>query len=428
VTVTADAQAQVDRVYKEHAARILAVLTRIFGFHNLQLAEDVLQEAFGKALEVWRAQGVPDNPAAWVMQTAKNQAIDAVRTHKTRTKFAPDLAQHLESEWSLGSTVAQEFAEERIKQDQLRMIVVCCSTDVGAENLLPFVLRALCGFTVPAVGRALVLPEATVRKRIARTQERLAERLLELPAPESREATLDAVHTVLYLMFNEGFHSSSADDVLDVALCQEAMSLLKLISDEPAIANRDTVGLLALMHFHFARVRARLDAEGFAVPIDLQDRALWNHDWIAKGERLIDRLGEMRPGASGRFPVEARIAREHCIAPSFEQTRWSRIVELYDDLVRITQSPLALLTRWVAVGYGGELDDAIAAVEKLVEHRALRASHLPLASLAHLVAKKGDAPRARELAALSKAKGGTPREHRLMDAQLERLLRGATTS
>lgn len=420
--MSVDAQQLVDRVYKEHAGRILAVLTRMFGFANLQLAEDVLQEAFAKAFVHWGEHGVPLQPAAWIMQAAKNQAIDAVRANKTRTRFAPDLSQHLESEWSLGATVEAEFTDARIKEDQLRMIVVCCSTDVGTENLIPFVLRSLCGFTVPAVARALVLPEATVRKRVSRTQERLASYRFELPPADQREATLDAVHTVLYLMFNEGFHSSGTESAIDVALCQEAMQLVKLIADEPAIANRDTVGLLALMHFHFARVRARLDSEGFNVPIDLQDRTLWNREWIQLGEGLLERIDAALPGGRGRFPLEARIAREHCVAPSFAETRWPVIVGLYDELLTITSSPLVELTRWVAVGYAGHLDDAITAIEKLVDHHALRASHLPLASLAHLVAKRGDAPRARSLATASKALGGTAREHRLMDEQLERLL------
>ncbi|MEZ0312647.1 MAG: RNA polymerase sigma factor [Myxococcota bacterium] len=423
-----DAQAHVDRVYKEHAARILAVLTRIFGLRNIELAEDVLQEAFRKALEHWNDAGVPDNPAAWIMQTAKHQAIDAVRTNKTRVRFAPDLTQHLESEWSLGSTIDQEFAEERIHDDQLRMIVICCASDVGSENLIPFVLRSLCGFTIPAVARALVLPEAAVRKRIARTQERLAEARFELPPAEQRDATLDAVHTVLYLMFNEGFHSSDAESALDVALCQEAMQLVKLVADEPSVANRDTLGLLALMYFHFARVQARLDAEGYAVPIDLQNRSLWNQEWIRRGEGLLERMDAARPGGRDRFPVEARIAREHCVAASFSETRWPTIVALYDELVRITDSPLAELTRWVAAGYAGQVHEAIAAIEKLVDHHALRASHLPLAALAHLLAKAGKAERARELAAAAKAKGGTPREHRLMDEQLERLLGSASSS
>ncbi len=418
---------ELDRVYKEHSARILAVLTRIFGLRNLQLAEDVLHEAFRKALEHWNAHGVPENPAAWIMQTAKNQAIDAVRANKTKTRFAPDLTQHLESEWSLGSTIDREFVEERVRDDQLRMIVVCCSTDVGTQNLIPFVLRSLCGFTIPAVARALVLPEAAVRKRIARTQERLAEHPFEMPPTEQRDATLDAVHTVLYLMFNEGFHSSDAEATLDIALCQEAMQLAKLLADAREIANRDTLGLLALMQFHFARVRARLDGEGHPVPIDLQNRALWNREWIAEGERLLERMADMS-GGRGRFPVEARVAREHCVAPSFADTRWPVIVALYDELVSITGSPLAELTRWVAAGYAGQVREAIAAIEELADHHALRASHLPLASLAHLVAKTGDAERARAFADASKARGGTPREHRLMDEQLERLLASATSS
>jgi len=166
-----DGDLRIERVYSEHASRILAVLVRLFGTRNLELAEDVLQEAFRKAVVTWREEGVPENPAAWIMAAAKNQAIDAIRGQRTRRRFSEDLANHLESGWTMSYTVDQEFEETRIKDHQLRMIFMCTSAELPPENRIPLILRTLCGFSIPAICRALFLPEATVKKRLLRTRE-----------------------------------------------------------------------------------------------------------------------------------------------------------------------------------------------------------------------------------------------------------------
>src|SRR5678816_1010701 len=175
---------------------------------NLELAEDVLQEAFRKAVVTWREEGVPENPAAWIMAAAKHQAIDAIRGQRTRRRFSDDLANHLESGWTMSYTVDQQFDETRIKDHQLRMIFMCTGADLPPENRIPLILRTLCGFSIPAICRALFLPEATVKKRLLRTRERLEGHTFEFPAADRLPDAMDTVHTVIYLLFNEGFHSS----------------------------------------------------------------------------------------------------------------------------------------------------------------------------------------------------------------------------
>jgi RNA polymerase sigma-70 factor (ECF subfamily) len=415
-----DIKTHIAQIYKADSARLLAVLTRIFGSHNFELAEDTLQDAFSKALIHWQQKGIPDNPSSWIIRTAKNQAIDTIRANKTKTKFADDLTQLLESEWSLGNTVKQEFKESNIKDDQLRMIFMCCHEDIKPENRIPFILKTLCGFSIQAIVRALLLPEATVKKRLLRTREKLKDHKLEIP--DKLIEAMDTVHTVLYLLFNEGFHCSDGQQAINIMFCQEAIGLVNLLIDEPQIANQDTLALFALMHFHIARVDSRVDKDGFNIPIDLQDRKLWKMEYFNTANQFL-KLAQLVPSeASGRFFYEALIAKEHCQAIAFEQTNWHLIVEHYEKLIQITGSPIARLNQAIAIGYAGDTSTAIKRVEFLEGDKTLKRSHMPLAILAHLNAKVGDKKRAYQLAAESKKMGGTPHEHRLMMHQIERLL------
>jgi RNA polymerase sigma-70 factor (ECF subfamily) len=426
-----DSEAAVEKVYGENASRILAALVRIFGTRNLELAEDVLQEAFRKALVSWQQDGVPENPAAWIMTAAKHQAVDAIRGQRTQRRFSEDLASHLESGWTLSYTVEQEFEETRIRDHQLRMIFMCTSADLAPENRIPLILRTLCGLSVPAICRALFLPEATVKKRLLRTRERLQGHTFEFPPPERLPHAMDTVHTVIYLLFNEGFHSSETGAgaaPMNLELCREAVHLASLLVEEPRVVNGDTLGLLALMQLHLARAAARLGPQGAAVavphtiPIDRQDRSLWDAAQIQLARNLIALAGAAPPGASGRFLIEARIAEQHCRAPTFEATDWRAIVALYDELVAATSSPVAELHRAVAVAYAGDPRGAMARVLELRERDVLRGSHVPPAVLAHVAALMGDGEAARRYAEESKRLGGAPHEQQAMLEQVERLL------
>jgi RNA polymerase sigma-70 factor (ECF subfamily) len=411
-----------EAVFREHGARLLAVLVRLFGTRHLELAEDVLQEAFRKALVTWAEQGVPAHPVGWIMTAARNHAIDVIRARRTRTRFSEDLAHHLKSDWTLSYAVEREFSEARIQDDQLRMIFMCTGADLSPENRLPLILRSLCGFSIPAIARALVLPEATVKKRLLRTRQRLEGRAFAVPPVEALPGSMDSVHTVLYLLFNEGFHSSEAGRAMDLELCREAIRLANLLVGEPRIVNRDTIGLLALMNFHLARADARVDADGFNVPLDLQDRTRWDQAGIELGHGLLRLAPAVAPGASGRFDVEAHIAAEHCRASRFEETDWPAIVRLYDGLVEVTGSPIARLNQAVAIAYAGDAEGAIRSVLALRDHPVLKGSHLPAALLAHLYARTGDEALARRHAEESSRLGGTPHEQRVMLMQVERLL------
>ncbi len=417
-----DVKKRLVNIFKSDSPKILAVLTRIFGTHNFDLAEDTLQDAFSKALIHWQQKGIPDNPPAWIIQTAKNQAIDIIRAHKTKLKFADDLTQLLQSEWSLGNTVEQEFKEMNIKDDQLRMVFMCCHEDIKPENRISFILKVLCGFSIHAISRALLVPEATIKKRLLRTKKKLRNHKFELPQPEKLIKAMDTVHTVLYLLFNEGFHCTEERRSVNTLFCQEAIGLTNLLIEEPKIANQETFALFALMHFNIARIDSKVDQKGFNIPIDLQDRKRWNKEFIKTANKVLNIAKAAPREASGRFFYEAQIAKEHCQAKTFELTDWDLIVQYYNSLIEITDSPVARLNQAIAIGYAGDTKTAIELTQSLSRHNLLKQSHMPLAILAHLYAKAGDKKQAYQLAAVAKDKGGTQHENRLMMLQIERLL------
>ena len=253
-----------DHLFRREAGRMVATLTRIFGVHNLALAEDVVQDAFCRALEVWKFRGVPENPSAWLMATAKNRALDVLRRERTARTFAPELGRLLESEWTVAPAVHELFGPSAIKDDQLRMMFSCCHPRLPEEAQVALMLHILCGFSVSEVASAFVSGEAAMEKRISRAKKVLAgsKRLFDIADADDFAARLPAVQRALYLLFNEGYHGASRRIAVRAELCHEAMRLATLLREHPLAATPATYALSALMCLHAARLPARLDASG----------------------------------------------------------------------------------------------------------------------------------------------------------------------
>jgi RNA polymerase sigma factor (sigma-70 family) len=328
---------------------MVAALTRVFGVHNLALAEDVVQDAFCRALEVWKFRGVPENPSAWLMATAKNRALDVLRRERTARTFAPEFGRLLESEWTLAPVVEELFGATAIKDDQLRMMFSCCHPKLAEEAQVALVLHILCGFGVTEIAGAFLSSTAAIEKRISRAKRVLAasKRLFELKNAHEFSARLAAVQRALYLLFNEGYHGACAESAVRVELCREAMRLVGLLLEHPLASTPSTYALSALMCFDAARLPARVDAAGHLHSFLNQDRSRWDRDLVAEGHRLLDL------SATGseltEYHVEAAIASVHALAPRAEDTNWARIVALYDTLLAIRPSPVVALNRAIAV-------------------------------------------------------------------------------
>jgi RNA polymerase sigma-70 factor (ECF subfamily) len=339
-----------EHLFRREAGRMVAVLTHLFGVHNLSLVEDVVQDAFCRAMQVWPFRGVPENPSAWLMATAKNRALDVLRRERTARTYEPELSRLLESEWTLAPVVEEMFTDNAIKDDLLRMMFSCCHPRLPEEAQVMLMLHILCGFSVDEVASAFVTTHTAVEKRIPRAKKVLAgsEKLFDTEAPADFSARLPAVHRALYLLFNEGYHGASAEFVVRTELCHEAMRLAALLLDHPLGAIPTSYALSALMCLNRARLPARLDAAGKLNSLFDQDRSLWDQALVNEGLQLLELSA--KGTELTEYHVEAAIAAVHATASSMQDTNWKHIVSLYDTLISIRPTPIVALNRAIAIG------------------------------------------------------------------------------
>ncbi|HEV2551003.1 MAG TPA: DUF6596 domain-containing protein [Stellaceae bacterium] len=378
-----------DHLFRHEAGRMVAALTRIFGIHNLALAEDVVQDAFCRALEVWRIRGMPENPSGWLMATAKNRALDVLRRERRARGFAPELGRLLESEWTLAPTVEQLFGASAIKDDMLRMTFSCCQPRLPEASRVMLVLHILCGFSVGEVAGAFVSRHAAIEKRIARAKKVLAgsQRLFDTGAPADFSARLPAVQRALYLLFNEGYHGACAETAVRAELCREAMRLLALLIEHPLGATPASFALAALMCLDAARLPGRIGPSGDLVPLFEQDRAQWDRSLIAEGLEFLER------SASGteltEYHLEAAIASVHARARLPEETDWATIVSLYDRLLAMRRSPVVALNRAIAVAQNEGPERGLDEIRAIADRERLSAYPFYAAAQGELELRRG---------------------------------------
>jgi RNA polymerase sigma factor (sigma-70 family) len=362
-----------DHLFRRESGRMIAALIRVFGVHNLALAEDVVQDALCRALEVWKLRGTPENPSAWLMTTAKNRAVDVLRRERRARAFAPELERLLESEWTFTPTIEEAFGPHAIRDDELRMMFSCVDPRLGEESQVALILHILCGFSVNELANAFLTSAAAMEKRLTRAKQVLSgsKRLFELCDGEDFQSRLSAIQRALYLLFNEGYHGSCAEKVVRVELCREAMRLAAALTDHPLAAIPATRALLALMCLHAARLPTRVDKSGSLSLLAHQDRSQWNTELIAHGQKLLElsATGE----ELSEYHVEAAIAWCHVTAPSARETNWSQIVSLYDTLLAIRPSPVIALNRAIAVAQHEGPEGGLAALRAIRDRERLGA-------------------------------------------------------
>jgi RNA polymerase sigma-70 factor (ECF subfamily) len=410
-----------EHLFRHESGRLVAALTRIFGVHNLALAEDVVQDAFCRALEVWKVRGIPDNPSAWLMTVAKRRALDIVRRERTARTFAPELSRVLESEWTLAPAIDEAFAGSTIRDEQLRMMFSCCDPRLPEEVQVALVLNILCGFGAREIASAFLTSRAAMEKRISRGKKVLADsqRLFDLADAEFGER-LSAVRRALYLLFNEGYHGASTEGAVRSELCEEALRLTLLLLESPLATASETYALAALMCLHAAKLPARLDSEGDLNPLLEQDRSRWDAQLVEQGLALLD------SSASGSvvsaYHVEAAIAAVHATAHSVEETNWEAIVNLYDRLMAIAPSPIVALNRAIAIGQRDGPEHGLASIASITDVDRLR--HYPFypAAIGELELRRGNLNAAEHhfCAAAALARSGAERrflEKRVRDAR-----------
>jgi RNA polymerase sigma factor (sigma-70 family) len=410
---------QVDEhLFRQEAGRLTSALIRIFGIHNLELAEDVVQDAFCRALEIWPVRGVPDNPSAWLMTTARNRALDIVRRQRTANTFAPELGRMLESEWTLMPTVDEILAADAIPDSMLRMMFSCCHPRLSESAQVALILNILCGFSVQEISDACASGHAAVEKRIVRGKKVLADskRLFDTAVPTDFANRLPAVQRALYLLFNEGYHGASPVASVRAELCNEAIRLTAVLLQHHLGGTPATYALAALMALTAARLPARTDISGNLVALFDQDRTLWNRTRLSEGMRLLELSAS--GGDLTAYHIEAAMASVHAMAQSTEDTDWNTIISLYDSLLRIHPSPIVALNRAIAIAQrdgpdrGRELIQAIPSGDRLASYPFYSAA------LGECELRCGEGARAREHFRKALANARNPMERSFFQQRL----------
>jgi len=349
---------------------MVSYLTRIFGLGRLDLAEDVVQDTLCRALETWPVQGLPDNPSAWLMRVSRNRAIDLLRRDEQFRYFTPELTHLLKLREHL--PVETPAFQKEIQDDQLRMMFSCCHPDLSPEVQVTLILKTLCGFSVAEIAHALLANEDSIEKRLgrARKQFRLSGPFVELTDLSEIPKRLETIYEAIYLLFNEGYHGSEAEETVREDLCFEAIRLALLLSEHPAGARPKTYALVALLCFHAARLSGRMDDQGSLVQLEMQDRSKWDRDLIAKGFQFLKKaaIGE----ELSEYHVEAAIASLHCAAVTYDETDWTAISKLYDSLYQLKPSPIVALNRAVAIGKARTPDEGLTALNSIPDSEKLK--------------------------------------------------------
>ena len=388
----ADLQHAIAETWRAESPKVIAALVRMV--RDLDLAEELAQDALVTALERWPASGLPDNPGAWLMATAKHRAIDHLRRAQLQLRKHAQIAQELDGLHDELHAAREDALDDDIGDDLLRLIFVACHPLLSPQARVALTLRLLCGLTTDEIARAFLVPEATVAQRIVRAKRTLgeADAAFEVPRREQLPERLSAVLGVVYLVFNEGYAATAGDDWMRPGLCAQALRLGRLLV-ELVPGEAEAFGLLALMELQASRTAARTGPDGEPVLLADQDRARWDHAAIERGLAALAQARRLSP-APGSYTLQAGIAACHARAASVDATDWGQIVALYDALELVSPSPVVTLNRAVAVSMHAGPGEALALVDALVEVPALRAYHLLPAvrgDLLHRLGRGGEA-------------------------------------
>jgi RNA polymerase sigma factor (sigma-70 family) len=388
-----DARSAIDAVWRIESARLIAGLARIVG--DIGEAEDLAQDALLIALEKWPIIGVPDNPGAWLMATAKHRAIDLLRRNKLHHSKQEMLGHELDAQQQSAVPDLDAELDDDIGDDLLRLVFTTCHPAISTGAQVALTLRLLGGLTTDEIARAFLVPEPTIAQRIVRAKKTLsaAKVAFEVPRGPELAARLSSVLGVIYLIFNEGYSATAGEDWMRPALCEDALRLGRILA-ELAPGEPEVHGLVALMEIQASRMRARTKPNGEPVLLLDQDRARWDYVLIRRGLDALSRA-ESLGGAAGPYAMQAAIAACHARARTGEETDWERIASLYETLARLTPNPVIELNRAVAIAMARGPAAGLALVDTLVSERSLEKYHLLPSVRGDLLAKLGRAPEAR---------------------------------
>lgn len=365
----ASVEALINSIYRNESRGVLATLIRLL--KDFDLAEEALQEAFTAAMQQWPSEGVPNNPRAWLVSTGRFKAIDQLRKRARFNTSWEDVAETLAEELHSDD---EEFAQDHLADDQLRLIFTCCHPSLAPEAQLALTLREVCGLTTEAIASAFLISPSTLAQRIVRAKNKIRDAKIpyEIPARSELPARLDAVLQVIYLVFNEGYSASSGNALIRRELTEEAIRLGRLLLQ--LLPAAEVMGLLALMLIQDSRRDARVNSQGDLIRLEDQNRQLWDQQKIAEGATLIRQA--LASGQADIYCLQAAIAALHAEAPSFSETDWGEICGFYDLLLARNPSPIIELNRAVAIAHRDGPAQGLALLDDLTARNQLREYHL----------------------------------------------------
>lgn len=371
-----DNQELIPNLFRSEFSKIVSVLCKTYGFSNMQLAEDIVSDTFLKATETWGLKGIPDNPTAWLYKVAKNMAIDGFRRERLfRQKIKPELAYQTD----ISEEVEIDWSDNNIKDSQLQMLFAICNPVISPKAQIALALRILCGFGITEIAKAFLSQNETINKRLQRAKKKLRENEIDLTRPTSveMENRLNNVLSVLYLLFNEGYYSTSSEKNLRKELCYESMRLIYLLLDNEPTNKPRVNALMALFCFHASRFDARTDSSGEQVIYSKQNTKEWNYELIEKGEYYLQLSAKNK--TLTKYHLEAAIAFYHT-RPKDSKEKWENILQLYNKLLQFEYSPIVALNRTYALAKASSIEKAIAECLK-IDLKQNHLYHLLLAEL-----------------------------------------------
>lgn len=382
----------VDHLFRHQAGQMIATLVRVFGPRHIDLAEEVVQEALVKALQLWSYRGIPENPSAWLIQVAKNRALDRLRREASLQEKSEEIIRAFAAQEALINQ--HTGSNNEALDDSLAMIFMACHPAIAREARVALTLKTVGGFGTSEIARAFLAKEPTIAQRLVRAKRLIRDEgmTFELPSSKEMSVRLDSVLEVVYLMFNEGYAAHSGENLVRADLCEEAIRLCSLIVQHPATNLPKSHALLSLMLFQAARLATRVGEGGELSLLSEQDRTRWDRRLMARGFHHLDR------SAAGQefteYHLQAAIASCHAAASKYDLTNWEQIVRLYDLLVELNPSPVIALNRAVAIAKHHGPDAGMREVEKVLEHPALRQYYLLPATVGELWQELGESHKA----------------------------------
>jgi RNA polymerase sigma factor (sigma-70 family) len=417
-----DIHKTIEAVWKIESTRLIAAIARVT--RDIGIAEELAQDALVTALEVWPEEGIPNNPAAWLMTAAKRRALDSLRRARMLVQKHEEVARELDHQQQQLADALEHAWDQVIADDVLRLIFIACHPVLAVEGRIALTLRLICGLTTAEIARAFLVPEKTLGQRISRAKKTLLEARVpfETPCGDELRRRVESVLSVVYLIFNEGYTATSGEEWMRAALCHEALRLGRILA-QLLPGESEVQALLALMELNASRTAARRGHNGEAVLLPDQDRTLWDGAQIQQGMSALDQAHRLGGGA-GNYALQAAIVACHMRARTAEETDWERIVLLYDALMQTTPSPIVALNRAVAVGMAqGPAAglDAVDAIATLAADSALAGYHLLHSVRGDLLTKMGRFSEAREEIHRAITMTQNLREQELLTERLEQI-------